>query len=203
VKSAIEAGPDRPQPLSLTPPSGSCGSSATVWLLTCTAPESIRWPHLKAGEGAGAAGLGGEERYDLVPAPVHDVGGAQEQGLFRGRRQFGPGRKGGRGCVHRPGGISAGTGRDPGHDRAPVRVEVIEQPVRADPFTADVLLVLAQRSSWFVLMWWRKISASLSVGEPALGRGIAVSSSHVSQSSPVSPSAFRPRRRRPRTVPAR
>jgi hypothetical protein len=31
VKSCIEAGPDRPQPLSFIPPSGSCGSSATVW----------------------------------------------------------------------------------------------------------------------------------------------------------------------------
>ena len=41
VKSVIEPGPDRPQPLSLTPPSGSCGSSAMVWLLTCTAPASI------------------------------------------------------------------------------------------------------------------------------------------------------------------
>ena len=42
VKSAIEAGPDLPHPLSLTPPSGSCGSSAMVWSLTCTTPASMR-----------------------------------------------------------------------------------------------------------------------------------------------------------------
>ncbi len=40
--------PKRPHPLSLTPPKGICGSSLTVWSLTCTMPDSSRraisWP---------------------------------------------------------------------------------------------------------------------------------------------------------------
>src|SRR5439155_20897951 len=34
--------PKRPKPLSLTPPKGICGSSATGWSLTWTMPASIR-----------------------------------------------------------------------------------------------------------------------------------------------------------------
>src|SRR5262249_55733314 len=33
--------PNRPKPLSLTPPNGICGSSPTVWSLTWTIPASI------------------------------------------------------------------------------------------------------------------------------------------------------------------
>jgi hypothetical protein len=33
--------PNRPKPLSLTPPKGICGSSATGWSLTWTIPDSI------------------------------------------------------------------------------------------------------------------------------------------------------------------
>ena len=42
VNSCIEAvPPKRPQPLSLTPPNGICGSSWTGWSLTCTMPASM------------------------------------------------------------------------------------------------------------------------------------------------------------------
>jgi hypothetical protein len=102
---------------------------------------------LEAGEGAGAAGLGGEQLDDLVPPPFDDVGGAQEHRLLVSRRQFGPGREGRRRGVDRPDRVGPGTRRDPRHHGASVRVEVVEHLVRADPFPADVLPVLAQRSS--------------------------------------------------------
>src|SRR5207244_6075834 len=35
--------PKRPNPLSLTPPKGICGSSPTGWSLTWTIPASISW----------------------------------------------------------------------------------------------------------------------------------------------------------------
>src|SRR5262245_9995801 len=43
VNSSIAAvPPNLPQPLSLTPPKGTCGSSPTGWSLICTMPASIR-----------------------------------------------------------------------------------------------------------------------------------------------------------------
>jgi NAD(P)-dependent dehydrogenase (short-subunit alcohol dehydrogenase family) len=39
---SVKSGPDRTHPLSLTPPSGSCGSSAMVWLLTCLFDVNVK-----------------------------------------------------------------------------------------------------------------------------------------------------------------
>jgi hypothetical protein len=84
--------------------------------------------HLEAGEPARAARLGREQRGDLLPAPLHDVSGAQEHGLLGRGRQFGPAREGRGGRVDREGRVGPGPGRDPGHDGAAVRIEIVEQP---------------------------------------------------------------------------
>ncbi len=54
-------------------------------------------------------------------------------------------------AFNRTGRVRPGSGRDTGHDRATVGVEIVEQVVRADPFAADVLLVLAHQSSSLVV----------------------------------------------------
>jgi hypothetical protein len=127
---------------------------------------------LEVGEPAGAAGLGREQLGDLVPAPLGDVGGAQEQRLLVRGRQLGPGREGRRRGVDRASRVRPGPGRDASHDGAPERVEIVEQLARPDPLAADVLLVLAHCApgspSSSVIIIWRRAAASYASPDPVV-----------------------------------